>query len=53
LSQYDVPYWENVICNMVYNEHNPNLSEFSLETNCGNIPLFMYRVGTFKDTGIG
>lgn len=53
MSNYDVPYWENVICNMVYDEKNPNLSEFSLVTNCGKIPLFMYRVGTYKDTGIG
>jgi len=25
---YSVPYWENVVCNMVYNQNDPAKSEF-------------------------
>ena len=52
-NDYQVPYWENTICNMIYNQTQPSNSQFELTTNCGKTPLFMYRVGTYNQTGIG
>lgn len=51
--EYEVPYWENVICSMTYNKSHPEKSTFELKTSCGYIPLQMYMVGNYSDTGIG
>ena len=53
MNTYEINYWENVVCDMVYNKADPTKSEFNLKTNCGTTPLYMYRVGTYADTGKG
>lgn len=52
-NRYAVNYWENVVCNMVYNAADRTKSEFEIVTNCGVIPMDMYRVGAYSDAGKG
>ena len=52
----DVPFYENFVCSMTYNASVKNASSFpsaNLSTlqSCGNMPVYKWMSGTYKETG--